>query len=121
MKLCITSRGNNLESQMDPRFGRCSYFVFVDPDTMDFEAMENTHAQSGGGAGIQSGQLMSEKGVDAVLTGNVGPNAFQTLNAASIHVITGVTGTLKDAIFKYKNGDLKPVRNPTVDSHFGIT
>jgi len=120
MKICITSQGNNLESQVDPRFGRCAYFIIVDPDTMDFEAIDNDNAGSSGGAGIQSGQLISEKGVKVVLTGNVGPNAFQTLNAAKIEVITGVNGTIKDAITKYKNGEVKPIKEPSVGSHFGM-
>jgi len=120
MKICITSRGNNLDSQVDPRFGRCAYFIITDPDTMEFEAIDNVNARTGGGAGIQSGQLVSEKGVKAVLTGNVGPNAFQTLNAANIEVITGVNGIVKDAVIKYKNGEYKPISGPNVGSHFGM-
>jgi predicted Fe-Mo cluster-binding NifX family protein len=120
MKLCITSQGDNLDSQIDPRFGRCAYFIIIDPDTLGYEVVENKAAQSGGGAGIQSGQLMNEYGVQAVITGNVGPNAFQTLNAANIQVITGVSGTIKEAINRYKNGELNAVNNPTVDSHFGM-
>jgi len=87
---------------------------------MDFEAIDNANARSAGGAGIKSGQLVSEKGVKAVLTGNVGPNAFQALNAANIDVITGVSGLVKDAITKYKNGELKPLSGPSVGSHFGM-
>ena len=120
MKICITSQGNTLESQVDPRFGRCAFFIIADPDTMDFEAIDNANAGSAGGAGIQSGQLVSEKGVNAVLTGNVGPNAFQTLNAAKIEVITGVNGIIKDVITKYKNGELKTISGPSVGSHFGM-
>jgi len=120
MKICITSQGNTLESQVDPRFGRCAYFIIVDPDTIDFEAIDNVSAGSAGGAGIQSGQLISEKDVKVVLTGNVGPNAFQTLNAAKIEIITGVNGTIKDVITKYKNGELKSISEPTVGSHFGM-
>jgi predicted Fe-Mo cluster-binding NifX family protein len=120
MKICITSQGNTLDSQIDPRFGRCAYFIIVDPDTMDFEAIDNASAGSTGGAGIQAGQLISEKGVKAVLTGNVGPNAFRTLNAAKIQVITGVNGTIKDIITEYKNGELKPISEPSVGSHFGM-
>ena len=120
MKICITSQGNNLEAEVDPKFGRCAYFIIADPETSEFEAIDNMNARSGGGAGIQSGQLLSEKDVKAVLTGNVGPNAFQTLNAAGIDIITGVSGIVSDAIAKYKNGEFKPDSSATVESHFGM-
>ena len=120
MKICITSHGNTLDSQIDPRFGRCSHFIIIDPDTMEFEAIENTNAQSMGGAGIQSGQFISSKGVKVLITGNVGPNAFQTLQASGIEIITGISGLVKDAAIKYKTGDLKPTSNATVDSHHGM-
>ncbi|MBN1797637.1 MAG: NifB/NifX family molybdenum-iron cluster-binding protein [Spirochaetales bacterium] len=120
MKICITSQGNNLEAEVDPRFGRCSYFIIADPETLEFEAVSNINAQAGGGAGIQSGQLMSEQGVKAVLTGNVGPNAFQALKAAEIDIITGVSGKVMDAINKYIKGDYKPISSATVESHFGM-
>jgi predicted Fe-Mo cluster-binding NifX family protein len=73
MKICVTSQGKTLGDQVDPRFGRCQFFIIVDMDTLVFEAMENQNAEFSGGAGIQSGQLMAQKGVKAVLTGNVGP------------------------------------------------
>ena len=120
MRICITSQGKTLNSQIDPRFGRCSYFILIDPDTMEFEAIENMNAQAMGGAGIQSSQFISSKGVKALITGNVGPNAFQTLRASEIEIITGVSGLVKDAAEKYKKGDLKPTDNATVDSHHGM-
>lgn len=120
MKICITSQGDTLESEVDPRFGRCAFFIIVDPQSMDFEAIRNTSASSGGGAGIQSGQLVSNNGVKAVLTGNVGPNAFQTLSAANIDIITNIRGKVIEAINKYKTGDIKPVKSPSVESHFGM-
>jgi predicted Fe-Mo cluster-binding NifX family protein len=120
MKICITSLGKDLESDIDPRFGRCAFFIIVDPDTMEFESLENANARSGGGAGIQSGQLVNEKGVKAVITGNVGPNAFQTLKAAGIDIITGASGKVSDAVYGYKNGKFKPVNSASVESHFGM-
>jgi predicted Fe-Mo cluster-binding NifX family protein len=120
MKICITAQGGKLESQVDPRFGRCPYFIIADTETSDFEAIDNENVRSGGGAGIQSGQLVSEKGVKAVLTGNVGPNAFQTLKAAGIDIITGVTGKVSDVIDKYKKGEYTPISSATVESHFGM-
>jgi predicted Fe-Mo cluster-binding NifX family protein len=120
MKICITSQGNNLESQVDPRFGRCAFFIIADTETLEFEAIDNMNLQAGGGAGIQSGQLVSEKNVKAVLTGNVGPNAFQTLKAAGIDIITGVAGKVSDAITQYKKGEYKPIGSATVESHFGM-
>ena len=120
MKIAITSQGKTLDSQVDPRFGRCQYFMIVDTDTMDFEALDNSSINVSGGAGIKAGQMMSEKGVKAVLTGNCGPNAFQTLGAAKIDVIAGVSGTIREVTEKYKSGELKPDQKPSVDSHFGM-
>jgi len=120
MKICVTSEGKTLDSKVDPRFGRCQFFVIVDTDTLNFEAVENQNAQFSGGAGIQSGQLMASKGVKAVLTGNVGPNAFQTLNATGIKIFTGVGGTVKGAVEKYKKGELKATESASVGSKFGM-
>jgi predicted Fe-Mo cluster-binding NifX family protein len=120
MKICITSKGENLDSQVDPRFGRCAYFILIDPDSLEFEAIENSSAETMGGAGIQSGQLMSSKGVKTVLTGNVGPNAFQTLKASGIDIITGVSGSVKEAAIKFKSGEFKSIENPSVESHHGM-
>lgn len=120
MRICVTAREQNLESEIDPRFGRCKYFIFIDPDTLEFEAASNPNMNSMGGAGIQSGQLISEKKASAVLTGNVGPNAFQTLKAAGIEVITGVSGIVKQAAEDYKQGRFKADNGPSVSSKFGI-
>ena len=120
MKICVTSEGKTLDSKVDPRFGRCQFFVIVDTDTLDFEAIENQNAQFSGGAGLQSGQLMASKGVKAVLTGNVGPNAFQTLQAGGIKIYTGLSGKVRDAVEKYKSGELKTTENPSVGSKFGM-
>jgi len=120
MKICVTSQGKTIESQVDPRFGRCAWFLIVETDSMDIEAIENVQTQMTGGAGIQSGQLMAEKGVEAVLTGNAGPNAFRTLNAAGIKIVSSVSGTVKEAVEKYNKGEFQTTDNPTVESHFGM-
>lgn len=120
MKICITAQGNTLESQVDPRFGRCQYFIFLDSESDAVESMENPH-KDGGGAGIQVGQEMAQQKVDVVLTGNVGPNAFQTLQAAGIKVVAGVSGTIKEVFEKYKKGEWdSSAQGPTVDSHHGV-
>jgi predicted Fe-Mo cluster-binding NifX family protein len=113
VKICVTAQGDNLEAPVDPRFGRCQYFVIVDSETLDYQAIINPNIDSRGGAGIQSGQVMAEKQVKAVVTGNVGPNAFQTLNTAGISVITGASGSVRQAIEKYKKGELKATQGPT--------
>jgi predicted Fe-Mo cluster-binding NifX family protein/NAD-dependent dihydropyrimidine dehydrogenase PreA subunit len=120
MKICVSSQGNNLDSEVDPRFGRCQYFIVIDTDTMKYEAFENSSAALGGGAGIQSAQFVSGKGVESVLTGNCGPNAFQVFDAAGIKVITGVSGKIKDAVEKFKQGLLSASTAPNVASHSGM-
>ena len=121
MKVAVTSRGTTLDDPVDPRFGRCVNFVIVDTDDMSCEAVENSNAAAGGGAGIQSAQLVADKGVEAVLTGNCGPNAFRTLEAAGIKVVIGATGTVREAIEGFKAGKLSSTGGPNVESHAGTT
>ncbi|MDD5115960.1 MAG: NifB/NifX family molybdenum-iron cluster-binding protein [Candidatus Omnitrophica bacterium] len=120
MRICVTSEGDNLEAKVDSRFGRCRYFIMTDPDTLEFEAISNPNIESMGGVGIQSAQLVSSKEAKAVLTGNVGPNAFQTLQAAGIEVFTNISGTVREAIEKFKKGEFKAVSGPSVSSHAGM-
>ena len=121
MKICVTSDGAGLDAKIDPRFGRCKHFLIIDTDTMECESITNPYIDAMGGAGIQAGQFVAGKGVKAVLTGNVGPNAFQTLQAGGISVITGVSGPVKDAVETYKKGGYTSTQGPSVDSKFGTT
>lgn len=116
----VSSYGKDLNSQLDPRFGRCSYFLVVNSDDMSFEVFSNQSAALGAGAGIQSAQFLATKAVDAVITGNCGPNAVQTLTAAGIELFAGQTGTIKEAVEKFNKGKLRPASQATVDSHFGM-
>ena len=120
MIICVTAKGQDLDAQVDPRFGRCDNFLFINSDDMSFEVMNNAQAQAFGGAGIQSAQVVAEKNVSAVLTGNVGPNAFRALSAANIKVVTGTSGTVREAVEAYKKGLLSEAGSPTVESHAGL-
>ena len=120
MKIAVSASGPDLDAPIDPRFGRCAYFVLVDTDEMSFEAFNNDNIALGGGAGIQSAQFVASKGAKAVLTGNCGPNAVQTLSAAGVKVIVGQTGTVREAIENYKNGNLKSTTSPNVGDHYGM-
>ena len=95
-----------MDSPMDPRFGRCQYFMIVDSETMEYEAMQNPSVGASGGAGIQAAQTVAGKGVGAVVTGNLGPNAVQTLDAAGIEMVIGARGTVRDCVEQYKSGGL---------------
>jgi predicted Fe-Mo cluster-binding NifX family protein len=119
MKIAVTSNGPTLDAMVETRFGRCPYFLCIDLDTEALEAIPNPNIALSGGAGPQSAQLMAEKGVSAVLTGNCGPNAFQTFGAAGIQVITGVSGPVREAVEKFKAGRLKQASTPSVQGHYG--
>ncbi|MBN2018677.1 MAG: 4Fe-4S binding protein [Sedimentisphaerales bacterium] len=121
MKIAVTSTGPTLDDTVESRFGRCRYFLVVDTDSMQFEAIENPNISLGGGAGIQSAQMMSEKGVSHVLTGNCGPNAFRVFGEVGVEVMVGVTGTVRQAIEQFKVGKLSSASAPNVQSHFGMT
>jgi predicted Fe-Mo cluster-binding NifX family protein len=120
LKVAVSATEPSLDATVDPRFGRCPYFVIVDTETMQYEAVPNTSQAAPHGAGIQSAQIISNKGAKVVLTGNVGPNAYQSLTAAGIQIVTGATGTVRETITRYKKGDLRETSSPTVGGHFGI-
>ncbi len=119
MKICVSATGSNLEAQLDPRFGRCLYLIVVDSETMQFEAIPNMAAGATGGAGIQAAQVIADKGVKVVITGNVGPNAFGALSTAGIEIVTGASGVVKEVVEKFKKGELGKTGVPTVGGHFG--
>jgi predicted Fe-Mo cluster-binding NifX family protein len=120
MKVAVSSSGTNLDSQIDPRFGRCSYFIIVNTDDLSFEAFDNEAIALGGGAGIQSSQFVVSKGAGAVITGNVGPNAVNTLSAAGVEMFMGQTGSVREAVEKYRKGNIKAQGSPNVDNHYGM-
>ena len=104
MKIAVSATGPTLDSGVDPRFGRCSFFIIVETESLNFEAIENPNIALSGGAGIQSAQMMADKGVQTVLTGNCGPNASNTFSAVGIDVVTGCSGAVKDVIDGFKTG-----------------
>ena len=95
MKAVVTAAGPDLQSPVDPRFGRARYFLLVDTQTGQFTAHDNVqNLNAPQGAGIQSAQAVVQLGAEAVLTGNVGPKAFTTLKAGRVAVYTGAAGTV---------------------------
>ncbi len=120
VKICISSTGEDLNANVDPRFGRCDYFLIIDPNTKKFESIDNKSSKAMGGAGIQAAELVAKTGAKVVITGNVGPNAFQTLKAAGIKIITGASGNIKDILDKFNRGELNEIDSPSVESHFGM-
>jgi predicted Fe-Mo cluster-binding NifX family protein len=119
MKICISSVGQDLAAKVDPRFGRAQRYIIIDTETQAFECVENSAAMAGGGAGTKAAQLVINKAVQAVLTGNIGPNAFTVLSAAGIKIYTGVSGTVKEAFDMFLGGTLQPVAAPTAKAHAG--
>jgi len=120
MKIAVSSNGKDLDSQVDPRFGRCAYFVIVETDDMSFEAFDNESIALGGGAGIQAAQFVASKGAGSVITGNVGPNAVQTLSAARVEVFAGQSGTVREVIENYTKGKISATGTPNVADHYGM-
>ena len=119
MKIAVTSTGPSLDSEIESRFGRCAYFLIIDPRTMEFDAIPNPNLSLGADAGPKSAQLISDKGVPVVLTGNCGPKAYQTFEAAGISVMTGIIGKVRHVVKRFKEGTLSYTTGTSVQRHFG--
>lgn len=119
MKVAVTSQGEELSSEIDPRFGRAKWLIVVDTETGKSEAHDNTvNLNAAQGAGIQTGQNIANLDVDAVITGNVGPNAFRTLSTAKVKVFLADKQTVQQAIDSFKAGKLKEVDQANVEGHW---
>ncbi|MCQ8903005.1 MAG: NifB/NifX family molybdenum-iron cluster-binding protein [Methanothrix sp.] len=120
MKICVTAGGAGLDAPLDPRFGRCPFFVVVDLDSMADSSVQNTAAGAAGGTGIQAAQMVSQLGVSALVTGNVGPNALQVLSSAGIEIYQSQGGTVRDAIERFRRGELVKLSAPSVPPQGGM-
>jgi len=119
MKLAITSPGQELDSNLDPRFGRAAYFIMVDPKTMAFEVVENSqNLNLPQGAGIQAGKTIVDNHVDVLITGHCGPKAFKVLQKAGIKIMTGAGGRVTDAVAQFITGKLEISAEADVEDHW---
>jgi len=118
MKIVITSRGPDMNSAVDPRFGRAAFFIAIESDTGEFTAHDNsTGLNAAQGAGIQAGRYVADLGAKAVVTGHVGPKAFATLKAAGVAIYTGASGTVQEALEAFKSGQLSAASEANVEGH----
>ncbi|KPL06442.1 dinitrogenase iron-molybdenum cofactor biosynthesis protein [bacterium SM23_57] len=119
MKVAITSKGSDLNSEVDPRFGRAQYFLLVDSGSGEVTVVDNQqNLNAAGGAGIQSTETVARHGVEVLLTGHCGPNAFRALQAAGVKVVIGVEGIIQDAIDKFNNGEYAFAQSADVEGHW---
>jgi predicted Fe-Mo cluster-binding NifX family protein len=120
MKVVVTANGAGLDAAASPVFGRCSTYVFVDTDTMQCESVENPAVGASGGAGVQAAQFILERRAQAVVTGNVGPNAFGVFQASGVEVYLFGGGTVREAVEAYAAGQLHAVGGANVPAHSGM-
>jgi len=119
MKLAITSTGRELISDLDPRFGRAKYFIVVDPESLEYEVVENKqNLDLPQGAGIQAAKTIVDQNVDVLISGNCGPKAFKILEAAGIKVVTGAEGRVMDGVTQYGSGELTEAKEANVEGHW---
>ncbi|HOF40033.1 MAG TPA: NifB/NifX family molybdenum-iron cluster-binding protein [Candidatus Hydrogenedentes bacterium] len=119
MKIAVTAQGTDLNAALDPRFGRAKFFVVVDTEAEGFEAVDNSmNLNAAQGAGIQAGRNVIELGVEAVITGHVGPKAYTTLQSGGVGVYTGASGTVGEAVEQFKAGALKRQDGADVEGHW---
>lgn len=120
MKVAISAYDQDLDAEINPRFGRCDFLLIVDTDTMAYESFANESMNLGGGAGIQTASFVISKGIQAVLTGSCGPNAMEVFNSAGVDVYPGQAGTVGQAVTRLKNNELTNVTQATAEEKSGM-
>ena len=119
MKVAVTAKGTRLADEVDPRFGRAPYILIVDTETMEYESLDNSeNVNAFKGAGIQAATMVADKGAEVLLTGYCGPNAFKTIQAAGVKVVSDVTGTIKQAVETFLTGNVQYSENANTEGHW---
>lgn len=119
MKIAVTAAGVEIDSPVDPRFGRAAYVLVIDTDSMSFEILDNQENKNAlKGAGIQAASMISDHGADILLTGHCGPNAFKALKAAGIGVANHVSGTVREAVDAYLKGKMPLAKEADVEEQW---
>ncbi len=119
MIVAVTAKGTHLSDEVDPRFGRAPYILLVDTETMQYEALDNSsNVNAFKGAGIQAATMVADKGAKVLLTGYCGPNAFKTVQAAGMKVVSDVTGTVEEAVKTFLNGNVQYSENANTEGHW---
>ena len=99
MRIAVTAQGGTMQSELDPRFGRAKWFVIVDTETGEYEAVDNSEGvNAASGAGVASGQRIIDSGARAIITGHCGPNAERILAQAGIRIVERTGGTVEEAV-----------------------
>lgn len=119
MKIAVTSQGKELDSQVDPRFGRAAYILVVDSENYEFQVLDNNeNINAMKGAGIQAASNLVNSGAKVLLTGHCGPNAFKALQAGKVAVANEATGTVREAVKAYLDGKLPHADGANVEGHW---
>lgn len=120
MKIAVSSKGNEVGSLLDARFGRCDYYAIYDTEEGKWGFLQNPGALEGSGAGVKAAQFLIEKGIDVLLTGNLGPNATNILGSAGVKAYALPEVSLEEALKMYQQEEGRPITEATVDSHAGL-
>lgn len=109
MKIAISATGNSAQASFNPRFGRCDFFLVWDDQEEKWETHANPAMEARGGAGTQAAQFIAHLGVQVIISGRFGPNAYTALEAAGIQTYVAQSGTGQEVLQQFLAGDLQQV------------
>ena len=119
MKIAVTASSPEKDAAVDPRFGRAKWFLLVDTDTGESQAIDNDqNVNAVQGAGIQAAQTVAKNNAECVITGHCGPKAFSALTAAGIKIVAGASGPVEKAVEDFMDGNLQATAEPDVEGHW---
>ncbi len=117
MKIGISAKGKTLDSLLDERFGRCEYFLIYNTKEQKVNILENKGQVAAGGAGIKAAQQLIDEKVDIIITGHLGPNAYELIDRSGIKAYECKTTTINSAIKKLENNELLEIREAGAAHH----
>lgn len=119
MKICITAAGEACDSAQDPRFGRCEAFYIYDSETKEGYFIKNPYKGAVGGAGVRAAELVVKEGAGLVISGHLGPNAWDVLAEADVKVYTTQKEHVQAVLDAYLGGELQELKAPDSAGHSG--